>query len=143
MRALHPLWLLLIALALVSGCLGSCMPTLHVAETPQRIFHAQPLIPEAWYEDIHKSVEKCAHKRKSYKKIEWYVVPSVTMSVHMNAQGLFSQPNRIYLDESFVGNGELIRHELAHYIFDGTIALNDAHNALFQACATMAVAAGS
>lgn len=81
-----------------------------------RIFRAEPLEPEAWYRLVYESVQDCADKfgKKSeydFGDVEWFIVKADVMP---GLAGLTSFPNRIYLDERWVTNAQVIRHESGH-----------------------------
>lgn len=82
-------------------------------ERPVRVFRAQPLVPEGWYEDVHAKVEKCAGKSRPYATVEWFMVNAGSMGDWV---GLFSPPHRIYLDERRVLDASIVGHELLHYV---------------------------
>lgn len=82
----------------------------------KRVFNAEPLVTEGWYETLYQDVTACARRFKKYsgrtfEEIEFYVVPAGSMEGYA---GLYSPPNRIYLDEKYVMNDLIIRHEEAH-----------------------------
>lgn len=97
---------------------------IELAQQKVRVFRAERLEPEGWYRIVHDSVQACTGKRKSYSAIEWYVVrPGALGKMLRNGElvdiaGLYSPPNRIYLDSESTMDGILIGHELAHYITD-------------------------
>lgn len=99
-------------LVLLVGCFGCYRPTPY-SPVPQRAFHAAPLEIEGWYRELHTQMQLCVGKRRAFDYIEWYVVSKGAMG---DAIGLFSPPNRIYLDELYVMYAPVILHELEHYI---------------------------
>jgi hypothetical protein len=80
---------------------------------PVRVFRAEPLEPEGWYRTVYDDVVKCVGKSRPYGDVEWYVVGAGRMGDWI---GLFSPPNRIYLDERHVMDGYTLGHELLHYV---------------------------
>ena len=86
------------------------------AAPKQRIFKALPLEPEVWYELLYDGVQSCARKLGKasnihYDDVEWYVIPHEAIP---GIAGLYSRPNRIYLDEEYVLTEWVIAHESGH-----------------------------
>jgi hypothetical protein len=74
-------------------------------------------VPEGWYEQVHESLEECIGVTRLYADIEWYVVaPGQLRVINELYAGLWSWPNRIYLDLRYVMHSPTIKHELAHYL---------------------------
>lgn len=106
------------------------------APTPKtRIFRAEPLEPEAWYELVYDSVKACADQLGyasdyDYDEVEWFITVPDAMP---GLAGLTSFPKRIYLDERFVTNASVVRHEAGH------VAIAQGHNShedpVFKTCA--------
>ena len=98
------------------------------------IFGAQPLEPEAYYEDLYNEAKSCAQKLnkwsgKHFADVEWYVVAPGAME---NYAGLFSSPNRIFLDFKYTMNTIIIKHEAAHAAI---VASDNSHDdAVFMLC---------
>lgn len=116
----------------VVGACGCAAPLTHV-------YDAKRLAPEGWWRIIHARVEECLGRTRSFDEIEWYITrPGVIGEVGEVAPGtgsvagLWSAPNRIFLDSRYAMAAGVIRHEAAHYIM-GT---NGDHHAdpLFIKC---------
>lgn len=103
------------------------------------VFNARRLRPEGWWREIHEQVERCIGRSRPFSAIEWYVTrPGVMGEVGEvmpntgTVAGLWSPPNRIYLDARYVMSAGVIRHELAHYVMDG--GNNHHESELFLKC---------
>lgn len=120
------------AALLVSLLFCSCCAS---APPKTRIFDARPLEPEAWYQDVFNAVSRCAdslnrHSGLEYSDLEWYVIPAATIP---GVAGLWSKPNRIYLDAEYVITEAVIKHEVAHAVL---VAGSNAHaDDAFKLCA--------
>lgn len=109
-------WLKLTATCLICACCASA-PLAHA-------FGSVRLAPEGWYKEIYGEVRDCSIKLNAYsglryEQIEWYITQPLGMSSPQDSiyiAGIASSPNRIYLDPSFVMNGDVVRHELAHLL---------------------------
>lgn len=100
----------LVLIAYLAGCRVMWAPESH---PPVRVFRAEPLEPEGWYRTVYDDVVKCAGTSRPYAEVEWYVVGAGKMGDWI---GLYSPPNRIYLDERSVMDGFTVGHELLHYV---------------------------
>ena len=122
------LLILTVALALM-GC--AAKPT---AYDPVRIFYARPLIIEEWYRDLHAQMERCSGKHQSFDSIQWFMVAPGGMGRTESGEhaGLWSFPNRIYLDAKYVLADVVIRHELMHYLMQEGDSAHD--DPIFAAC---------
>lgn len=122
--------LLLACVFFIVSCCATSAPPLDYA------FGGRPLSPEGWYEELFNDARKCARKfgkdsGKNYDDIEWLIVPAGSMA-HGNIVGLWSPPNRIYLDAGYVMNGDIVKHELLHHVLrDGD---NDHESPVFLLC---------
>lgn len=110
-------WLILLLLLTTTACSACASPG------KVRIFGAQPLEPEAWYERLYVQAKNCVtagggsvRPDSEYRKIRWFVVPKAAMG---EAVGLWSWPDRIFLDEAYVANFYVIRHEELHMLLGG------------------------
>lgn len=122
------LWLVALSIVFCACCATPATPP------PVRIFNAQPLIHEGWYEVVHSEVKRCAAlfgtvRRGDFDDIEWYVVPANAMP---GFSAIWSPPNRIYIDARFVINEGTIRHELAHHLLQA--GDNSHENPAFVVC---------
>jgi len=94
--------------------------------------------PEPWYRLLYDNAKACViaagrtpREGSEYEPIIWLEV------AHKRAPGwvgLWSWPNRIYLDEQYVMHPYVVRHELTHHLLGGGF-LDDAHqDPVFKAC---------
>lgn len=105
--------LVLAAFFVLSGC-----ATVQPPSDARRIFDAKPLVPEEWYKRLYREVQECLGKQgPPFEWIEWYVVPAGNMG---DDGGLWSYPNRLYIDERFVIHFGILKHELVHYADQGS-----------------------
>jgi hypothetical protein len=100
-----------------------------------RIFDARPLEPEGFYRMIYDSVYECASRLQQLRdipfgKIEWYIVQHDAIP---GVAGLWTTPNRIYLDYDYVLDQRVIQHELAHALLKP--GYNDHDAPSFKLCA--------
>lgn len=112
------------ALALCIACYLAGCRVVYAASGPMpvRVFRAERLEPEGWYETVFGAMQECSGKAKPYGALEWFVVGARKMGqIDRDGQttdvaGLFSPPHRIYLDERSVMDAGVIGHEILHYL---------------------------
>lgn len=113
---------LLATLATILTC-TCCAPAVY-------LYQAKPLNPEGWYRRLYEQAAACvgsaAHKDADYGKIKWFITPKGNMG---DAAGIWSWPDRIYLDEGFASNPYVVRHEELHYLLGGGEPGSDPHEA--------------
>lgn len=104
--------------------------------TRSRPLGATPLYPEDWYEVAYEDVKECLAKynlgreSSNFDEIRWFSMPHGALE---NVAGLWSSPYNIYLDEKYVFNYKIIRHELAHFVLGAN--LGDHHELVeFRIC---------
>lgn len=114
--------LLVVLLGCVLAWASGCRIVVVRHEPRVRVFRAERMEPEGWYETVFRAMEKCTGKSKSYDALEWYLVgPNKLGNMNRNGvtvpiAGLLSPGERIYLDERYVMDAGLIAHELLHYL---------------------------
>lgn len=102
------------------------------------LYNARPLHPEGWYARLYDQAKACViehggslRKGSQYSRIHWYVTTKGAMG---DAIGLWSWPDRIFLDEMYAMNWYVVRHELLHDLLGAGLG-QDAHDdPIFKAC---------
>lgn len=107
-----------VLLCLCVACDG-CVVRISVDAPLAHIYGAQPLSPEGWWKDVYDLVETCAAgvmelpQSGDFSDLEWFIVPAGVMAPYA---GLWSPPDRIYLDAAYAMNLGVLAHEMLHNI---------------------------
>lgn len=102
------------------------------------IYGATPIHPEPWFRKLYDQASACVQnagatirKEGSYESIEWFMVESGAMGPIV---GLWSWPNRIFIDRGYMTHPWVLRHEMLHHLL-GANFLQDSHTeADFAGC---------
>ena len=95
---------------------------------PRTYIHdARRLHPEGWYKTLFAAAESCVALGRmprdiDFEDLEWYVVEHDAIE---GVAGLYSPPDRIFLDANFVLNGLVVYHEALHALVNTSAADND------------------